>query len=74
MTGGLAPPLKKQYFAKFSDLSDVHVISASFGHAPISPHVESIEGGLGGVGAHSTDTQVLEVVIKIIDGKLAELS
>lgn len=71
---GWLPPLKKQYFAKFSDLSDVHVISESFGHAPVSPHVESIEGGLSGVGAHGTDTQVSEGIIKIKDGKLVELS
>jgi len=30
----------------------------------VSPHIKSTEGGLGGVGAHSTDTQVLEVIIK----------
>lgn len=72
--GSWLPRLKKHYFAKFSDLSDVHVISESFGHAPVSPHVESIEGGLGGVGAHSTDTQVFEVVIKIKYRKLVELS
>lgn len=58
----------------FSDLSDVHVISESFSQAPLSRHVESIEGGLGGVRVHSTDTQVLEVIIKIKHGNLAELS
>lgn len=72
--GGWLPPLNPQYFAKFSDLSDVHVISESFGHQPVSSHVESIEGGCGSVGAHSTDIQVLEVIIKIKDGKLVRLS
>lgn len=31
---------KKQYSAKFPDLSDVHIISESFGDTPVSPHTE----------------------------------
>lgn len=68
---GWLSPLKNQYFAKFSGSSYVHIISESFGHAPVSPHIESTEGGLGDVGTH---TPVLEVIIRLKDRKLVELS
>lgn len=67
----LALTTKNQYFAKFSGPSNVHVLSESFGHAPVSPHTESTEGGLGDVGTH---TPVLEVIIELKDGKFVELS
>lgn len=73
--GVLAPTTEKnQYLARFSEVSDVPVISESFGHAPVSPHTESTESGFGVVGAHNTDTQVLEVVIKFKDKEFVQLS